>query len=155
MGRKKLSMSEKVRRYEQAHPKAKPQEIANALGVKVSLVYTVRRNDKLKATEKDVEQPNNVRQEVMPVPVNIDAVHVTRKHDMVNSPPHYTSGGIETIDFIAAKLSREEFIGYLKGNALKYGSRIGKKDDAVTDIGKMVWYSMKLREVLAGTPTVV
>ncbi|MFN9911697.1 MAG: DUF3310 domain-containing protein, partial [Pirellulaceae bacterium] len=39
--------------------------------------------------------------------------------DLVNHPPHYKAGGIETIDFIEAKLTREEFIGYLKGNALK------------------------------------
>ena len=31
--------------------------------------------------------------------------------DMVNSPPHYQTGGIETIDYIQAKLSPEEFAG--------------------------------------------
>jgi hypothetical protein len=71
---------------------------------------------------------------------------------MVNHPPHYKAGGIETIDFIEAKLTREEFIGYLKGNALKYASRVGKKDDAEVDAGKMAWYAMKLRDMLSIQP---
>lgn len=32
--------------------------------------------------------------------------------DMVNSPAHYTDGGIETIDFIQAKLTPEPVGGY-------------------------------------------
>jgi len=60
--------------------------------------------------------------------------------DPVNSPPHYMDGGIETIDYIRAKLSEEEFVGYCRGNALKYLSRAGKKGDATTDLKKAQWY---------------
>jgi hypothetical protein len=67
---------------------------------------------------------------------------------LVNHPPHYKAGGIETIDFIQAKLTREEYIGYLKGSALKYASRIGKKGAPDIDAGKMAWYATKLRDVL-------
>jgi hypothetical protein len=69
--------------------------------------------------------------------------------DPVNHPAHYTHGGIETIDFIQAKLTPEEFRGYLKGNILKYGSRIGHKDNDMQDAGKLNWYTNKLRSVLA------
>ena len=62
--------------------------------------------------------------------------------DMVNSPPHYTSGGIETIDYIKAKLSPEGYRGYLQGNLLKYASRIGKKGS--DDAGKAAWYADRL-----------
>jgi hypothetical protein len=62
--------------------------------------------------------------------------------DMVNSPPHYTKGGIETIDFIQAKLSPEEYRGYLRGNLLKYASRMGEKDS--DDAGKAAWYAQRL-----------
>lgn len=68
------------------------------------------------------------------------------KVDVVNHPPHYKVGGIEVIDFIQAKLTPEEFRGYLKGNVLKYTSRAGHKDDAGQDIGKLVWYATKLQE---------
>lgn len=56
----------------------------------------------------------------------------------VNSPPHYTAGGIETIDYIEAKE-----LGYHLGNAVKYISRAGRKGDAShtrTDIHKAIWY---------------
>ena len=43
--------------------------------------------------------------------------------DNINAPDHYTKGGIETIDYIKAKLTCEEYEGYLKGNVLKYLSR--------------------------------
>ena len=56
--------------------------------------------------------------------------------DMVNSPPHYKIGGIEAIDYIQAKLTPEEFRGYLKGNVLKYTSRAGYKDEAGKDVDK-------------------
>jgi len=69
--------------------------------------------------------------------------------DPVNHPAHYTHGGIETIDFIQAKLTPEEFRGYLKGNILKYGSRIGHKDNDMQDAGKLSWYTNKLRSILA------
>ena len=62
--------------------------------------------------------------------------------DMVNSPPHYTKGGIETIDFIKAKLSPEEYRGYLRGNLLKYASRMGAQGE--DDAGKAAWYAKRL-----------
>jgi hypothetical protein len=64
--------------------------------------------------------------------------------DEVNSPGHYTSGGIETIDYMRAKASPEEFRGYLRLNALKYLSRAGLKGDAVVDLKKAAWYINRL-----------
>jgi hypothetical protein len=55
--------------------------------------------------------------------------------DMVNDPPHYKDGGIETIDFIEAKQ-----LGFNLGNAVKYISRAGKKNDALEDLKKARWY---------------
>ena len=54
--------------------------------------------------------------------------------DPVNHPSHYTDGGIETIDFIEAKQ-----LPYHLGNAVKYISRAGKKDDAIKDLKKAIW----------------
>ena len=71
-------------------------------------------------------------------PQDWDAV----RPDMVNSPPHYTAGGIETIDYIKAKLSPEGYRGYLQGNLLKYASRLGDKDS--DDAGKAAWYADRL-----------
>lgn len=60
--------------------------------------------------------------------------------DNVNNPEHYKTGGIETIDFLEAKLGPIGFKAYCRGNALKYLSRAGKKDNEVEDIKKAIWY---------------
>ena len=64
--------------------------------------------------------------------------------DNVNSPAHYTSGGIETIDYIEAKLSKEEFIGYCKANIIKYLSRGPLKGKEGEDYRKAQWYCQRL-----------
>lgn len=70
--------------------------------------------------------------------------------DAIN-PDHYKVGGVETIDYIKAKLSAEEYRGYLRGNALKYLSRAGHKDDAAQEISKAIWYLERLRDSLVRT----
>lgn len=47
--------------------------------------------------------------------------------DPVNRPAHYTAGGVETITFVRAKLTPEEFRGFCKGNVLKYVAREAHK----------------------------
>ena len=93
-----------------------------------------RANDAKKGFDKQYEKwsINNA------TPAEWDAI----RPDMVNSPPHYTAGGIETIDYIRAKLSSEGYRGYLQGNLLKYASRIGKKGS--DDAGKAAWYAHRL-----------
>ena len=58
-------------------------------------------------------------------------------HDPVNSPSHYTDGGIETIDFIEAK-----HLPFHLGNVVKYVSRAGKKnpEKEIEDLEKAEWY---------------
>ena len=68
--------------------------------------------------------------------------------DMVNRPPHYLQGGIEAIDVIASRLTKEEFIGYLKGCKLKYDLRYPFKGTFSQDLEKSEWYKNKLLEVI-------
>ena len=68
--------------------------------------------------------------------------------DMVNRPPHYLQGGIEAIDVIASRLTKEEFIGYLKGCKLKYDLRYPFKGNPQQDLEKSAWYKNKLLEVM-------
>ena len=65
------------------------------------------------------------------------------KNDTVNHPSHYTQGDIECIDAIKASMPISEFIGYLKGNALKYLWRYEGKG-GVEDLRKCAWYLQKL-----------
>lgn len=63
--------------------------------------------------------------------------------DNINHPDHYTSGGIETIDFI-----EDKELNFNLGNVVKYVSRCGKKkskgkstdDKALEDLKKAQWY---------------
>ena len=66
--------------------------------------------------------------------------------DMVNRPPHYLVGGIEAIDVIKSRLTKEEYIGYLKGCKLKYDLRYPFKDNPQQDLEKSDWYKHKLLE---------
>ena len=66
--------------------------------------------------------------------------------DTVNHPPHYKVGGIETIDYMKAKSTQEEFRGHLRLTAIKYLSRTGYKGDALEDLKKAQWYLNKLIE---------
>ena len=69
------------------------------------------------------------------------------KEDVVNKPKHYNQGGIECIDAIEAMLTHEEFVGYLRGNSLKYRWRFRYKN-GVEDLRKAEWYENKLLEIL-------
>ena len=70
--------------------------------------------------------------------------------DNIN-PEHYKAGGIETIEYLQAKLSNAEYYGYLKGNALKYISREGLKSDKlmdkIDDCNKAQWYIEQMVKV--------
>ena len=63
-----------------------------------------------------------------------------KQKDVVNSPDHYTVGGIETIDYMMAKASPEEFMGHLRLTALKYISRAGHKDNILQEYRKAAVY---------------
>ena len=57
-------------------------------------------------------------------------------HDVVNNPSHYAEGReFETIDVI-----EDWGLGYHLGNAVKYISRAGRKDDILQDLKKAQWY---------------
>lgn len=68
--------------------------------------------------------------------------------DMVNHPSHYKQGGIESLDVIEAKLTPEQFNGYLLGNVMKYALRCNYKGALKQDLGKCEFYLNKLVDKL-------
>lgn len=141
------------------------ERIANTLKVEKSLIYVVRSNykkAKKKAAKQAKKQIPKIEAEVRDVKAAMDFLDAdsitTRKFtkaemsaldknwiefpsdyvvgsDRVNSPPHYTAGGIETIDFIEAK-----DLNYRLGNVIKYVSRAEKKENPLEDLKKAKWY---------------
>jgi len=139
-------MTDKIRRLLQKGKTA--QEIAAQLKIKPNRVYTVKWLDAKK------QKPSKIVNAVQEMKATLDALDKIkdkpkkqdwgialecRDHppaDLVNHPPHYKSGGIETIDFIEAK-----DLNYRLGNVVKYVSRAGKKaSDPVQDLEKAAWY---------------
>jgi hypothetical protein len=91
-------------------------------------VYYVRWTDKQKQSK--------IVEEVTEMKKVLDELDKIKDIDPVNHPPHYKTGGIETIDFIEAK-----DLNYRLGNVVKYVSRAGRKNsDPVEDLQKAAWY---------------
>lgn len=68
--------------------------------------------------------------------------------DPVNSPEHYNMLSVEAIDIIEMSMTKDEFRGYLKGNAMKYVIRYKHKGNPKQDLLKSIWYLNKLTEKL-------
>jgi len=69
------------------------------------------------------------------------------KSDLINHPPHYKAGNVETIDFIEAKQ-----LGFHLGNVVKYISRAGiKSHNPLEDLKKAQWYLNRYVAQLEGT----
>ncbi len=70
----------------------------------------------------------------------MSAIVVSMKNDNndnVNNPAHYTAGGIETLDYIKAKVN--DYPSYVAGNILKYVSRYEHKN-GIEDLKKAQFY---------------
>jgi len=134
----KTSKSARIRDYISANPSTSVKTLVRLFHVTPALVYQLRHEIKKARMLVDTT--------IVPTLVKATApLHVPHiQLDLVNSPPHYTAGGIETIDFIQAKLTPEQFKGYLLGNILKYSSRIGLKGQEAQDAGKLNWYTRRL-----------
>ena len=66
--------------------------------------------------------------------------------DPVNSPEHYNKLEVEAIDLIEMSMTKDEFLGYLKGNVLKYIIRYKHKGKDLEDLDKGKWYLQRLRD---------
>lgn len=145
---RKDSVAHKVRTFMKKNPNMSPKLVAESLGTNIDIVYYARKTIRKKAVKK-----------TKPVQLTLPMFNVIKKQlhqkirlqgtvdrnpevDMVNSPPHYTAGGVETIDFIEAKK-----LNYNLGNAVKYITRADLKGNRVEDLKKAKWYIE--REILS------
>lgn len=140
----KNTTASRIRAYLRDNPKARPDVVAAALGIKRENVYSLRQYDRQRAKRLRMAKKTNPIMAVTDTGAAAMPIVMFDSVDNVNHPEHYKIGGIETIDFIKAKLTPEEFKGYLKGNVLKYASRAGHKNNAVEDAGKLAWYANRL-----------
>jgi hypothetical protein len=76
----------------------------------------------------------------------------TPADDMQVSGNHYKEMPIQPWAVMEAVLTHEEFVGFLKGNILKYSLRAGRKEGS-DDVNKAWHYKQKLTEVINGSHT--
>jgi succinate dehydrogenase/fumarate reductase flavoprotein subunit len=136
-----------VRKMLEHNPKIKTAEVMSKLGVAKSYAYVLM--SKARKLNKESKPQGKllyrltgtqaILAEKMGVPIEDYAkLHgevVGVAPDPVNHPAHYTTGGIETIDFIEAKK-----LGYNLGNVVKYITRSGLKGNQLEDLRKAQWY---------------
>ncbi len=86
------------------------------------------------------------------VPNDIPPVFQKQKEDVVNHPNHYTDGKYEVIDFIHQYAPLMD-----AGNAVKYISRAGKKDEDkyIEDLEKARWYLYSCHELVHSFPGLI
>lgn len=63
--------------------------------------------------------------------------------------PHYQTS-VQPIETMQANMTREELIGFLKGNIIKYVCRCGRKDDVPKETAKIKQYAVWLDDVANG-----
>ena len=73
----------------------------------------------------------------------------TRADDLQVSGNHYKEMPIQPWAVMEAVLTHEEFIGFLKGNIIKYSMRAGRKAGS-DDANKALHYKHKLKEIQNG-----
>ena len=87
-----------------------------------------------------IEEPSSYASEALK--------HYTKKEEAgVNA--HYDTTH-QPIEVMQANMTREELIGFLKGNIIKYACRCGRKDDPKKEAAKIKQYADWLCAVLNG-----
>ena len=72
--------------------------------------------------------------------------------DNVNHPTHYTTGKIETWDYIVDVIGEYESISVAHAQVLKYlGSRLWNKNDPLEDAKKAQWYLTEMIRLMEKT----
>ena len=117
--------TKKVLAYLEAFPHVKPALVAKKFKMAVQYVYKLR---------ADIKLDKALTMSKSPAVLYMSSSKAETK-DNVNSPAHYVTGGIETIDYIEAKN-----LNYNLGNVVKYVSRSDYKGKKLEDLKKARWY---------------
>ena len=73
---------------------------------------------------------------------------IQRINDMYNDVPTHYKADIDVIEFCRQHFTDEEFKGAMKFNLIKYPTRLGRKDDVVKELDKIIDYAQRYKEVL-------
>lgn len=93
--------------------------------------------EKYKAKKTETTDPVEKFQTAWKGLIKSRLIEFTDTSDNINNPAHYTSGGIETLDYIKAKVS--DYPSYAIGKILEYVSRYEYKND-IEDLKQAQFY---------------
>ena len=71
-----------------------------------------------------------------------------RSRPLTGGVEHYSNGSVECIDGLRASMSDEQFIGFCKGNVMKYLWRFEHKGNPLADLQKAADYLEWLRKAV-------
>ena len=152
--RKPSPQAVKAQKYLDKFPVTSPKALQHKFGISYQVAYNLtkgrRRREtsqpqltEFKTQEHNIIQgytgkqyePMNITVPLFETPFSVEEVLQKAEEDEVNSPAHYTVGGIEVIDFIEAKK-----LNYRLGNVIKYICRADHKGKKMQDLEKAKWY---------------
>jgi hypothetical protein len=144
--KKKQTIGSKILNYIRRNPDAKPLHVARNLGVSINSVYQAVYRSKKESKLPSTTAPNAQMSLALfsdppkkrgrpPLKTSSNKEKIIMTYDNVNSPSHYVTGGIETIDYIEAKA-----LNYNLGNVVKYVSLSDYKGRKLEDLKKAQWY---------------
>ena len=98
----------------------------------------------------DVLDKENGDDDMEDIPINIRELEEQGKEptEKLAEPEYYAGNGLSPLEaFKKGLLSREETIGFIKGNVIKYTVRAGHKNNASEDIVKAIDYLGHLKRL--------
>lgn len=135
----------KVLAYFEANPEAAPKLVSKKFSMAMPAVYSLRKQFIVEKFKKTL----NIEPIPMPEPVvRPDPVFVpsNKADDVQYGGDHYKEMGVQPWKAMESWMSHEAFMGFLRGNAIKYLARTDKKG-GVEDLKKARHYLDKLIEV--------
>jgi hypothetical protein len=154
--RPRLPSSIAAKDHWRENPTLKPQEIHTLFQIPLPRAYRIRnelvreklikiRTERNKVKKVVLRKKPVVTPEVAPVVAPVVSSEPIKADDYQVGGNHYKDMGVPPWDVIEATLTKPEFIGFLKGNIIKYSMRQGVRGEV--DSQKCRHYIIKLDEM--------
>jgi hypothetical protein len=158
--RKRLESTDLAKNHWRANPSMTPSQIRDLFKIPMARIYRIR-NELVKDRLLKIKKPRNkakiksfifntqnreyvLHQPAAPVVIPVVGEAATANDYQIGGN-HYKEMGVQPWDVIESTLSKEEFIGFLKGNIIKYSMRQGVRGEI--DSNKCRHYIVKLDEM--------
>jgi len=153
--RPRLPSTDAAKQHWRARPTLTPTEIQTLFQIPMPRVYRIR-NELIKEKLLKVKKPRTkVKKKVFVITPEVTPVVTPEVAPVVSEPitandyqvggNHYKDMGVPPWDVMEATLTKTEFIGFLKGNIIKYSMRQGVRGEV--DSQKCNHYIVKLNEM--------